>query len=67
MVWHEGRTCEQYDQDANADPTQADTASMRFIQANTKSCPGRRGDRVTVCGSPILKDGGCSHMTCEDV
>jgi hypothetical protein len=66
-LWHEGQTCEEFDRVAGADPTQADAASAAMIHANTKRCPGRREGSTTTCNAPIMKNGGCSHMSCEDI
>ena len=41
-------------------PTLCDASivkSVRFITANTKTCPQ--------CKAPIIKNGGCDHMTCK--
>lgn len=54
--WHTGFTCDEYDsQRKHGDPDYQKT--QRWIQENTKSCPG--------CSVSILKDEGCFHMTCE--
>lgn len=34
-----------------------DIETLEFIAASTQPCPG--------CAAPILKNGGCQHMTCK--
>lgn len=34
-----------------------DIATLEFIAASTKPCPG--------CAAPIMKNGGCQHITCK--
>ena len=53
VPWHEGMTCEQYDQ---LHPY-ADELTRSWVETNTKKCP--------YCQCNIEKDGGCDHMTCK--
>lgn len=52
--WHEGFTCDEFDQLGDHD---ANTArSIAEIQRTTKPCPH--------CKARIKKEGGCNHMYC---
>lgn len=54
--WHEGRTCAQ--QDAFVDEeASGEAATHQWMEAHTKKCP--------TCRSPIEKNDGCDHMTCN--
>ncbi|OCK79848.1 hypothetical protein K432DRAFT_354127 [Lepidopterella palustris CBS 459.81] len=59
-AWHEGETCEQFDERKLAEPSQKRKeaeVSEKWKARNTKLCPG--------CRAPIQKNGGCSHMVCQ--
>lgn len=58
MPWHEGVSCEQYDNDRlSGDPNYQQTHA--WLGTNSKNCPS--------CGVSIEKDGGCFHMTCTSL
>ncbi|KOS22601.1 Uncharacterized protein ESCO_002233 [Escovopsis weberi] len=55
--WHEGFTCEQWDQRREQLKRQMEERQSEWLLATLcKACPG--------CGWAIEKDQGCSHMTC---
>jgi hypothetical protein len=64
-LWHRGSTCEDIDNNAAAGAEAAEAATLEVIQANCKACPGKIQATGTVCGTMIMKNGGCIHMTCE--
>ncbi|KAL0242397.1 hypothetical protein GEMRC1_004960 [Eukaryota sp. GEM-RC1] len=53
VVWHEGKTCQEYLQSIYASE---ENANRNYIEQNTKPCPG--------CGYGIEKNDGCDHMRC---
>lgn len=53
-VWHEGRTCGQYDEDAKASD---EVALLQYLESNGVRCPK--------CKHGIEKSSGCDHMTCK--
>ncbi|KAI9867063.1 MAG: hypothetical protein M1813_000461 [Trichoglossum hirsutum] len=56
--WHEGETCEQYDDRIRGQEARRDEeATARTIERTTKKCPQ--------CQSSIEKNSGCDHMTCK--
>lgn len=55
-AWHQDETCDQYTQRLAAQPGEID-ASEAWVANNSRKCPG--------CQSPIQKNDGCDHMTCE--
>jgi hypothetical protein len=63
VAWHEGETCEEYDDRSSGRKAQEqsaqEAASLAAIQQLTKKCPGRS------CVYNIEKNDGCDHMTCE--
>ena len=52
-MWHEGRTCAQYDADAAA----SDEVALVQALEGVRRCPA--------CGTGVEKSGGCDHMTCR--
>nr|CAG8448437.1 11397_t:CDS:10 [Entrophospora candida] len=52
-LWHEGLTCEQYDEVERI----RNEATQTYLEQHTKPCPK--------CGVRISKDEGCDHMTCK--
>lgn len=59
MEWHEGRTCEEIDEQTAEAKKAEKEANEAYLAANTKTCPKKK------CGRLIEKNGGCQHMTCE--
>ena len=56
MLWHEGRSCEQYDD--SPEGVVSKTAEQR-VKEVSKRCPGLKGK----CRVRIAKDGGCDHVS----
>ncbi|CAJ0643217.1 197_t:CDS:2 [Entrophospora sp. SA101] len=52
-LWHEGLTCQQYDEVEKA----RNEATHTYLEQHTKPCPK--------CGVRISKNEGCDHMTCK--
>ncbi|CAH1764551.1 11462_t:CDS:10, partial [Entrophospora sp. SA101] len=52
-LWHEGLTCEQYDEVERI----RNEATQTYLEQHTKPCPK--------CGVRISKNEGCDHMTCK--
>ncbi|KIW01261.1 uncharacterized protein PV09_07300 [Verruconis gallopava] len=57
MPWHVGLTCAEYERKLAHGVEEE--KSEEWKKKNTKPCPGRG------CGRPIVKGGGCFHMTCS--
>ena len=55
VPWHQGISCEEYQQKIAEDPHVL--ANISYLQRYTKSCPN--------CQRSIQKSGGCNHMTCR--
>lgn len=55
--WHEGLTCDEFDQKMENDGSFQD--SKQWLKEQTKNCPGDG------CGAPIEKLDGCDHMRCK--
>lgn len=51
---HPGQTCRQYERARRAEEKMAAAA----VAACSRRCPG--------CRTPIMRDGGCNHMTCSN-
>jgi hypothetical protein len=54
VPWHEGLNCDEYESRENQNHE-----AQEWIRSNTKPCPD--------CDRPIVKNGGCFHMTCESL
>lgn len=54
-VWHNERTCKQYESDARH--SEEVGLLQYFEKEGVKRCPN--------CGTAIEKNGGCDHMTCH--
>ena len=66
MDWHEGETCDQFDErrkqkerKEEAERAEQEAKSQKVIETTTKKCPGKD------CGYQIYKYTGCDHMTCK--
>lgn len=57
IVYHEGKTCAQYDKSRPLKDVINRAANRATIWWKTRSCPG--------CFQPISKNGGCRHMRCR--
>ncbi|KAG8833864.1 hypothetical protein FRC18_002937 [Serendipita sp. 400] len=57
VLWHEGKTCKQYDRSRPIMDALNRSANRASIWWNTRNCPG--------CFQPIAKQGGCRHMRCR--
>lgn len=55
MLWHEGRTCQQYDDSPEGEIIR--TTKQR-VKEMSKPCPGKNGR----CGARIMKEGGCDMV-----
>ncbi|CAG8732298.1 12715_t:CDS:2, partial [Funneliformis caledonium] len=53
VIWHEGQTCEEYEQNKK----QFDFATEDYLSRTSKQCPS--------CSMYIDKTGGCDHITCK--
>jgi len=55
--WHEGRTCEEFDE--QGDPTQKkqEAASEKTVEQSSAPCPS--------CSAPVTKISGCPNVRCE--
>lgn len=56
ILWHEGLTCQQYDDTKTLDENAR--KDLLEIRRTTKPCP--------FCKLRIKKEGGCNHMTCTN-
>ncbi|KAK4166392.1 hypothetical protein QBC43DRAFT_17163 [Cladorrhinum sp. PSN259] len=57
VAWHEGMSCQEYDESRNRNSNSDNDAKTReWIIRNTKPC---------TCGARVEKRGGCWHMTCR--
>ncbi|CAB5358490.1 hypothetical protein RhiirA5_350861 [Rhizophagus irregularis] len=52
VVWHADQTCKEYDMKNK----KSDFVTKNYISRETRGCPG--------CSIPIVKNGGCDHITC---
>lgn len=59
IEWHEGRTCDQVNEELRNARRVERRANDAYFITNTKRCPNE------TCGRRIEKDGGCQHMTCK--
>lgn len=56
MLWHEGRTCQQYDDSPEGEIIRTTEQRVRKM---SKLCPGKNGR----CGARIMKAGGCDMVS----
>jgi len=60
LEWHEGITCERAKRQAQKGKkkmTRAERKAERYIKKKARPCPR--------CKTPIQKNDGCNHMTCQ--
>ncbi|GES82806.1 hypothetical protein GLOIN_2v1661741 [Rhizophagus clarus] len=52
VIWHMDQTCKEY----YMNNKKSDSITNNYISRETKGCPG--------CSIPIVKNGGCDHISC---
>lgn len=60
LEWHEGMSCKRAEklvEKRKGTRAQYDKKAEKFIKKNSRPCPN--------CKSPIQKNSGCNHMTCQ--